>query len=41
MKKCQCTKCQCSNEIKEFGQRYEEENAIVKDKFNKDVDNVE
>jgi len=41
MKKCQCTKCQCPNEIKEFGHRYEEENAIVQDEFNKDVDKAE
>ena len=41
MKKCQCNKCNCSNQIKEFGHRYEEENAIAEAKFQKDVDKVE
>ena len=41
MKTCQCTKCSCSNQIKEFGHRYEEENAIVEAEFNRDVEKVE
>ena len=41
MKKCQCDKCDCPNEIKEFGHRYEEENAIVEAEFQKDADKVE
>ena len=41
MKKCKCDKCNCPNEIKEFGHRYEEENAIVEAEFQKDVDKVE
>jgi cytochrome c5 len=41
MKKCKCTKCHCPNEIKEFGHRYEEENAIAQAEFNKDEDKVE
>lgn len=41
MKKCQCLKCNCPNEIKEFGHRYEEENAIVEAEFENDVDKAE
>ena len=41
MKKCQCTKCSCPNEVKEFGHRYEEENALVEAEHNKDVEKVE
>ncbi len=41
MKGCQCNKCNCPNQIKEFGHRYEEENAIVKAEFEHDVDKVE
>ena len=41
MKKCQCQKCQCPNEIKQFGHRYEEENAIVEAEYQKDADKVE
>ncbi|MDH3276511.1 MAG: hypothetical protein OEL77_04215 [Nitrosopumilus sp.] len=40
MKKCLCKKCECTNEIKEFGHRYEEENAIVQAEFEHDVDKV-
>lgn len=41
MKKCQCKKCDCPNQVKEFGHRYEEENAIVEAKYQKDADKVE
>jgi len=41
MKKCQCSKCYCPNEIREFGHRYEEENAIVEAEFRKDPDKIE
>ena len=41
MKKCQCDRCDCPNEIKEFGHRYEEENAIVEAEFQHDADKVE
>ena len=40
MKKCQCNKCDCPNETREFGHRYEEENAIVEAEFENDVDKV-
>ena len=40
MKSCQCNKCDCPNQIKEFGHRYEEENAIVKAEFEHDIDKV-
>ena len=33
--------CDCPNKIKEFGHRFEEENAIVEAKFEKDADKVE
>ena len=33
--------CDCPNEIKEFGHRYEEENAIVEAEFKHDADKVE
>ena len=38
MKKCHCEKCDCPNEVSEFGHRYEEENAIVKAEFEHDVE---
>ena len=38
VKSCQCNKCNCPNKIKEFGHRYEEENAIVKAEFEHDVE---
>jgi len=41
MKKCQCNKCDWPNEIKEFGHRYEKENAIVEAEFEYDADKVE
>ena len=41
VKSCQCNKCNCPNKIKEFGHRYEEENAIVKAEFEHDVDRAE
>lgn len=41
MKKCQCSKCDCPNEVREFGHRYEEENAIVEAEFENDADKVE
>ncbi len=41
MKKCQCNKCDCPNEIKEFGHRYEEENVIVEAQYQKDANKVE
>ena len=41
MKECQCDRCDCPNEIKEFGHRYEEENAIVEAEFQHDADKVE
>ena len=41
MKKCQCNKCDCPNEIKEFGHRYEKENAIVEAEFEHDAEKVE
>lgn len=41
VKKCQCEKCNCTNEISEFGHRYEEENAIVQAEYEHDVDKVE
>ena len=41
MKTCQCSKCQCTNRVKEFGHRYEEENAIVEAEFEHDADKVE
>jgi hypothetical protein len=41
VKKCQCYRCDCPNEIKEFGHRYEEENAIVEAEFQHDADKVE
>jgi len=33
--------CDCPNEVKEFGHRFEEENAIVEAEFEKDADKVE
>jgi hypothetical protein len=33
--------CACPNEIKEFGHRYEEENAIVEAEFKHDSDKVD
>ncbi len=33
--------CACPNEIKEFGHRYEEENAIVEAEFKHDADKVD
>ena len=41
VKKCKCIKCDCSNEIREFGHRYEKENAIVEAEFENDADKVE
>ncbi len=41
MRKCQCSKCFCSNEVKEFGHRFEEENALVEAEYNKDTDKIE
>lgn len=41
MKKCNCDKCKCPNEVSEFGHRYEEENAIVEAEHQKDIDKVE
>jgi len=41
VKKCQCIKCDCPNEIREFGHRYEKENAIVEAEFENDADKVE
>ena len=40
MKKCQCNMCDCPNQIKEFGHRYEEENAIAEANSQKDPDKV-
>ncbi len=40
MKKCQCEKCNCPNKIKEFGHRYEEENAIVEAEFEQNNEKV-
>ena len=33
--------CNCPNEVKEFGHRFEEENAIVESEFEKDIHKVE
>ncbi|MFZ8921653.1 MAG: hypothetical protein ACO2Y5_04780 [Nitrosopumilaceae archaeon] len=41
MKKCSCHLCECPSEIKEFGHRYEEENAIVEAEFEHDADKVD
>ena len=41
VKRCKCNKCDCPNEIREFGHRYEEENAIAEAEFGKDADKVE
>jgi len=41
MKKCSCDLCDCPNEVKEFGHRYEEENAIVQAEYEHDPDKVE
>ncbi|MFB5597920.1 MAG: hypothetical protein ACE5RJ_02735 [Nitrosopumilaceae archaeon] len=41
MIKCRCSKCSCLNDIKEFGHGYEEENALVAAKHEKDVGKVE
>ena len=41
VKKCQCIKCDSPNEIREFGHRYEKENAIVEAEFENDADKVE
>ena len=41
MKKCKCGKCDCPNRVKEFGHRYEEENAIVEAQYQNDTDKVE
>ena len=41
MKNCQCDKCDCPNQIKEFGHRYEERNEIADAEFAHDVDKVE
>ncbi|QUC64307.1 hypothetical protein NsoK4_07710 [Nitrosopumilus sp. K4] len=41
MKKCKCEKCDCPNQITEFGHRYEEENAIVEAEFQKNPEKAE
>lgn len=41
MKRCQCERCNCPNKIKEFGHRFEEENAIAEAQYQKDSDKVE
>jgi len=41
VKNCQCSKCDCPNEIKEFGHRYEKENAIAEAEFEHDAEKVE
>ena len=40
MIKCQCPKCSCPNKVKEFGHRYEEENALAEAEYNKDADKI-
>ena len=40
MHKCQCQKCFCPNQVKEFGHRYEEANALTEAEKNKDVESV-
>ena len=40
MIKCQCSRCSCPNEVKKFGHRYEEENALVEAEYNKDSERL-
>jgi len=41
MKRCSCHMCDCPNEVKEFGHRYEEEIAIAEAEFEHDPDKAE
>ena len=40
MKKCECNMCDCPNQIKEYGHRFEEANAIAEANAQRDPDKV-